>query len=563
MDELCDAYVDPMSGMNPCARIQRDSRCLVDDTMSLHETMEKALWSDGPDAIVMRGKICECSCWADIIDVYTPLFEQWENYDTGAQGVGPRLQTLQTMCAQDVVGTFETAAIGESNGAQCAVNTMSLTIVPSLDLPVGATLTVTGLNAELAEPTLMVESVPAGYVVPTAMWTMPQCTKWCSMVGLCPSDGSATDDSCLAVRYDLAIGDTTDDRCMRWCDKNSHIVITTTDDVDAQSSLVITFKLLNPTFSTNAGDVFVELSAAGVYIAPTKLTATVADGVGPNNALVQTVLAASIPPKFDVLTVTESACPGAYESSTNKWVGSCAGMVNRFTVDMTPNVDLLPGARISISGQTRTGDNLFPAPMLIDAPNFQVDNWDSPAGALTLRVTQDVLQAKQSTSVVLEATMPQTADVPGVVKPTVNISAPRAGQGLSCTFQETQSASGPALIARKPEVFSFVEKTVSMERCSPGECNTITLSLVVNTALDESQGDVMFEINGFMGMERSIGCMPQGCSDDGASIVIEDAVAGGSLSCGCLLRTCALRADPAGPRGRRGSSCRAPPRALC
>ena len=43
MDELCAAYRDPVTGENSCAQIQRDKRCQLDDTLSLHEGIATAL----------------------------------------------------------------------------------------------------------------------------------------------------------------------------------------------------------------------------------------------------------------------------------------------------------------------------------------------------------------------------------------------------------------------------------------------------------------------------------------------------------------------------------------
>lgn len=99
MDMLCDQYREPETGLNLCAELHEDPKCSVDDFMSLHDSLEVALWS-GPECAegqAMRAKICECSCWTRVVQVYTPLFAQWSAYDSD---IPAKLHMLQTMCMQ-------------------------------------------------------------------------------------------------------------------------------------------------------------------------------------------------------------------------------------------------------------------------------------------------------------------------------------------------------------------------------------------------------------------------------------------------------------------------------
>lgn len=525
MDELCDVYVDPMSGHNPCSTVTQDKRCLIDDALSLHESLELALWDKDAE---MQKKVCECSCWAEINDIYTPLFQQWNAYDPTVE---LSLYTLQTMCIEEVVATLESANIGEMSGAQCAVNTLTVTLTPgSAPLPSGSIVTLTGLNAEIVGEELTVSS-PNGAVDDVAVWTKPECSQWCSQTGLCPETGSATDGSCLAVPYAVAVGVNTQSRCMQWCDKDSRIEITTTRMIALGETLEFSFDLLNPTHSQQAAVVNVSVSAPGLYIAPTAVASTVALDVSTTNALVSGVLSASTPPRFVDFSVAEGACDMSnllLDEVTGRWLGGCAGMRQKLTVSMRPNIVLQPGARITVKGLIRSGDRLWPMPQLNGTDQLQPEDWVSGSGTLTLRVAQGVIPTTEITSFALLFDMPQVEDSsPDFgAKPFASISASRGGVGESCKFVET-SAGKAVLRSIIPKPLVFINKAVTQTKCSPGECNTIAFDLGTNAALQESSGsEIKFVLSGFTGMERSLDCMEPGCSDDGSSIMLEDVVNG-------------------------------------
>lgn len=512
-----------MSGHNPCNAVTQDKRCLIDDQFTLHESLKMALWDYDT---AMQKKVCECSCWAEINDVYTPLFQQWNAYDPE---VAVSLYTLQTMCVEEVVATLEAATIGESTGAQCAVNTLTVTLTPgSAALPEGSIVTLTGLNAELAGDELLV----LGENVETeAVWTKPECSQWCSQSGLCPETGSATDGSCLAVPYATAAGVTTQSRCMQWCDKDSRMEVTTTRAIAVGETLVFSMSLLNPTYSQQAAVVSVSVSAPGLYIAPKAVAQTVATEVSQTNPLVSGVLSASISPQFVDFTVAEGACDVSnlvFDETTGKWLGGCAGMNQKLTVSMVPNVVLLAGARITIKGLVRSGDRLWPSPVLNGTDQLQQEEWVSGSGTLTLRVTQGAISPGVTTSFTLLFDMPQVEDSSAAfaLKPLVSISASRGGFSESCSFID-KSAGKAVLRSTIPKPFRFIKKNVTQTKCSPGECNTISFDLGINAALqDSSTSEIKFVLSGFMGMERSADCMDPSCSDDGASIMLEDVVNG-------------------------------------
>ncbi len=520
MDELCAAYSDPASKVNACRNIQRDSRCMIDD-MPLHQSLEIALWSPStcPRGKEMRMKVCECSCWSQIVDVYTPMFQQWGMYDAS---VNEKLTLLQTMCASNVVGTLLVNTVEESSTAQCGINNITIRMRASLSLPAGTEITITGLNAQMAEDSPVVSSTPQGLIAQGGRFKQAHCTQWCTQVGLCPSTGSAVSDGCLAMPTE-ASGMVTGGRCAQWCDEDAIVVLTVAREAPANTDFSFSFRMLNPSMNQQPAIVTVTASAAGLYIPTTVSSARPIGKPG--------VLSASSSPQFDPLTftVTELPCPGTFDTASQKWKGSCAGMLNTLTISMKPNVRLLPGARVTLSGLTRCEqacdmDVLWPAPV-VNATTLQVDTWNSPSGILVLRVSASPLNEDEVMTFSLDVQMPQFPDPPADKAP-VKISASRGGPELSCNFLETSSAS-PVLVAKRPSMFSFTRRTVKQQKCSPGMCNEITVELSVNQALDQSQGDVVININGFRGMERDAKCAQVSeCNDDGESIPLFDQATG-------------------------------------
>ena len=75
LDGLCEMYVDPATGANRCAELQNDRRCGLSD---IHKQIVLALSEDTAEDVAKEAAsgLCSCSCWADIVDVYQPVFAQ-------------------------------------------------------------------------------------------------------------------------------------------------------------------------------------------------------------------------------------------------------------------------------------------------------------------------------------------------------------------------------------------------------------------------------------------------------------------------------------------------------
>lgn len=517
MDALCDSYVDPSSGSNPCKRIQEDPRCEVDGMPSLHSALSQALCFSGdcPDRQKVEQMVCECSCWSQIVDVYTPMFQQWEHYDPE---VADKLHILQTMCTKNVTGSLQ-PNIEESNSAQCGRNTLTIRMTPTRMVPKGTVVTVSGLNGDIPDDGLMVMSPNAELDHEELEFSPAQCAEWCSSVGLCPSTGSAVSSACKALPTE-ATGVVTGQRCMRWCNTNAELKIVIDEDIETPFEVSIT--MLNPTFSQQAPVVYVSASGMGFYMAPARPTGE------------QEVLSAYQSPMFTSVVISElSSDQGEWDAEAEVWRGNFAGMRNTVTLSITPNIELLPGAKITISGLTRSGDRVWPAPMVRSVANsfssLAVDDWESTRGVLVLRVTDggEIMRVGVPNVISLDLDMPPYADDNPMPR-TVRLEASRAGSRLTC-FVQPYIANANILNPRRESRIGFKSTRISAATCNPGKCNEMEISFSFNQVLTDDN-DASFYIFGFMedgllAMERDSECLDLStCNSDDATILpLEDA----------------------------------------
>jgi len=535
MDELCAAYQDPVTGENSCARIQKDKRCQLDDEMSLHKGIAIALAFTGYNADPAatksaRLKLCECSCFSDIVDVYTPIFEMWKHYDPEVEDKMSLLQTstVAGLCTKDVTASLN-AKVEESNGAQCGENKVTLRFFPNKRLPEHTVITVTGLNAHL--PTSGLKVVVDSVRVVAADYTPAQCSRWCSKQGLCESSASAVDEGCSALPGFMensspvggkdAIGLITSGRCMRWCDTDAVLKVVLNSAVDA---FTMSIDLRNPTYEQTPPTIMVSASGPGIY-AP--LEAAEASGSTAK------VLRAETPPSFVTFIATEVDVR-QYDVVQSVWRGNGPGMRNTLTITVQPNVVLLPGARVTLSGLIRGHSDSISTTIYLPPPAVRqisgffialaIESWDAQGGTLVLRVTPGSgIPADAETRFALEMQMPSASSGSGVgdpEKPKLQIQASRAGVGLICEVQP-KALTHTVLNSLPMSDAQFVRKIAMQDKCWPGECSVISFTIAVSTALQESP-DVSFTISGLQGMEKPARntCYPSdACGDTLSSLI--------------------------------------------
>ena len=524
MDMMCDVYRSA-EGENLCETVRADPKCLIDEAMTLHQSIAYALWSPSycPVRQEMERKLCECSCWSRIVEVYTPMLEQWSKYDSQ---VAVKSAELQALCKKDVTLYHDSYFI-ESSTTQCASNTITINIFPYRALPVGSVITVQGLNGD-SEPILDDSSSD---ILSDLRWTPAYCSEWCSKSGFCPEAGNARDNSCLA-RPTQASGLITGQRCMRWCDADGELTVTLNQTLDGGwgSSLVLAIRILNPPFVQNSLPLMLSITGPGVYAPPRALQDQYFDDPG--------VLSAAAPPAFTSISIGESGCDGYLDGDSNVWRGSCAGMINTVKVTIVPNLEIYPGAQMEISGLVRSG-TAWPPPAITSGTgifsSLTIDDWESDGGVLQLRMLEGgsdssggpLIQANEPAVIALEFLMPSDVDESDIVKPPVRISLTRGGSKHECAFMESQWTETSVLVAKEPSGSSFKTRAITSSSCSPGECNTLTVSMLSNKVL-QSDDDITISITGLIGMDMSSTCNPRAsCAPDAEhDIELFDAVQG-------------------------------------
>jgi len=532
MDMMCDAYKGP-GGDNLCRALTEDPKCQIDESMTVHESIATALWSPPGCAVgeELAHKLCECSCWSRIVQVYTPMFTQWSEYDDEVEAKRDR---LRSMCIRDVE-ISAASYFSESTTTQCGLNTLTVTIDPSKPLPKGSVITIKGLNGENVDKVELHSS--SSSELANLTWTPAHCLDWCSKSGFCPESGSARDTSCLARPTD-AVDLVTSKRCMRWCDSDAHLTVTLSETSSA--FLTLSVNILNPSFKQMGNAPSLSISGPGVYAAPKDIVPAdpnkwpYDDGMG--------ALSAAMPPTFDIFQIGESPCDGKLDPESNTWRGSCAGMVNTLTMTLKPNLEIYAGAILIIKGLVRSGSvNSSPTVRFgadeSDPPNsyfagVTVDDWQSDDGILTLRVLEggagiDIprIAAGSEVLIALDFLMPSIVDSDGP-KPPVTIKVERAGYHRDCFFMERASNPDQFLVAKSPFSNSFKVRKISSSTCFPGECNEITVAIMTNTVLQSEMG-VTISIIGLSGMDMSDTCNPRSTCANAADdeLELKDAIA--------------------------------------
>ena len=545
MDMLCDAYRDE-NGVNRCEQISRDKRCIIDESMTLHQSLEVALWAE-PECsrgMEMKRKICECSCWSSIVDVYGPMLEQWGGYDGQ---VAIKKQVLEDLCKQGLVSDFN-GEFRESSSTQCGSNEITVEITPQTDggLPAGTFFTIAGLNGE-PHGSMQLNAISSSFLG-QLKWDPTSCSQWCSKSGMCPSSGDAKDSSCLsrpiaesdaadtvegasgAITTSEAI---TSNRCVRWCDKDGNLTVKVLRSMPSNTKVVISVTMLNPTFSQASRPLVVSASGSGFYLKPRAIEAF---------SGAKSVLTAADMPMFTTFEINEDPCNGVFDPKSRVWRGSCAGMVNTLRFTVNPNLELHGGSQILIRGLVRSDSAKLPPPTLRDMDGtlngLSIDQWDSSTGTLTLRVTagdgasQDpVVPVGNTSTFALDFEMPSSADdapLPSDKGKKITVEVLRAGPQLNCQFHTAEYYFPNLLRSKVPDEKSFETRKVGTSTCSPGECNTISVTFASNRLIREASDEVILVITGLKGMDNSLVCNPAtSCGDpDVNSIPLSDVKSG-------------------------------------
>ena len=100
METLCQAYVNPQTGMNDCTKIFNDPRCALRvDNGTIFDTLQMALWTSmsPSQSAQLKKMICSSPCYSGMIDILTPIFYQYRYFD--AEAYSQKLPMLLSMCS--------------------------------------------------------------------------------------------------------------------------------------------------------------------------------------------------------------------------------------------------------------------------------------------------------------------------------------------------------------------------------------------------------------------------------------------------------------------------------
>lgn len=492
-------------------------RCVLDNGSSLYNALNVALWGDplSPQSLSMRSTLCKCSCATDIIQVFGSILQQWSLIDNS---ITTRRNLLQNMCVTDNRKQIS-AVVSETSSVQCASNSLSISLLVltvNASVPAGAVISITGLNANVPISGLTVQLSPPALVAGFD-WSPASCNLDC----LCS-------DRVQCNRTGIVQGS----RCTVWCDSDSVLKITSA--FPFQSS-VLSVKLENGPTMQVPPQILIEIDGPNFYSPPTPAISSQSTEV----------LSFGTAPVF-VSSVVEDA-PDTFDSIGGIWRGSAPGQRNTLKFSIQPNLDLLPGSLITISGLIRSGNASMALPTIRQIPGYFVNisilSWSPTDGIIVLVLgtsfldTSIVIGSMQIISFGLEFDTPcqstgsssacQTQAVSlATVSPILTLEGSRLGPRKSC-FSVKQGITGQVLVPRQTFLPFFPNLTITSSTCFPGECNKITFLISVNRCIYGTD-NMYILFSGLLGMDPDARCSA-GCNRDTSSIALQDGTLGNCI----------------------------------
>jgi len=510
LQSICNIYLDS-SGLNKCSIMQQDARCKWDAGTSISAAVAIAISSDMTQATLdARKSICMCSCAADIVAVYSGILLQWSLINPS---LSSKIGILQSMCSSDFKRTVS-AVIYESTSVQCATNNISISLSASDNVPNGSVITIIGLNAKLPQGGMQILTTPS-FLLSSFLWTEASCTDYCPPTKLCPGLSS-----CNPSGSGWQAGVQRPSRCVPWCDTDAVLQITTKGTfVNANISILLENGCLpNQPLPT----IFVSINGPSFFVPVTPVVQ------------MQQVLTFQSPPALAVLSISEDAAD-TFDAAAGIWRGNALGQRNTVKFVVQPNVDVFAGANITISGMisavspTKSFPTVRQSPLLLS--NIVVDSWVSISGTVVLRLispnSSAVMIAGNVYSFGLEVDMPQDISDALSQGPTIALEASGLGpRRACCCISAKQTIRSQVLVPRQTLLPTFPVQSIGQSTCSPGECNTVTVTISVNQVVTSPRDNVYCQISGFLGMDTDPSCSSSICEKNPSRIPLQDGIAG-------------------------------------
>jgi hypothetical protein len=456
-----------------------------------------------------RKSICMCSCAADIISVYSGIFLQWSLLNPS---ISSKISILQSMCASDYKRTVS-AKVSESSPVQCANNNISILLNASDTVPHGSVITITGLNAKASLGGLQIQALPQS-LISSFQWIEATCRSYCPPSRLCRGLSS-----CNSTGSGWQAGVQKNSRCSPWCDSDSVLQLTTNGTF---VSTVISLMLENGCLPNQPiPNITVSINGPSFLVPPTAVVQT------------EQVLTFQSPPGLSVVSVSEDS-QDVFDVVAGIWRGNAFGQRNTVRFEVQPNVEVYAGANITITGLISSAIPSQSAPTVRQSPTMVtsmiVNSWTANTGRIVLSLTNfnsSAIMIAGSTYVFgLEIDMPQDSSNALAQSPNLTFEASGLGPRRACCCIATKQNIPTRILVPQQSLRPFFPmQSIGQSICSPGECNTITITIAINRAVANPKDNMYIQISGLLGMDADPQCSPA-CDKISSRLPLQDVLPG-------------------------------------
>ncbi len=483
LSELCDAYVDPVSGEKSCQKLARDTQCSVDSSIDVSKAVAQVLQSDFSATLLEA--LCHGPCWPDISKVYSAILFQWALFDPS---LAPVYDALKIQClVQHQIGTLS-VELQEETSIKGLDNTIQISITSDVELPHRSSITIRGINALPVEGALpvLLQDKNTSIFMSLVSWEAPICTQWCPSSGICASS-EGCQPMCEAQGYAF------DHRCVQWCDRDGVLTIQQDSEKSLSAGQMATVRIVmtNPSVQQVQRGISVTVCAPGVSI---DVNQTVSGPIltGATDASFSSFSLKHLECKCSSLQTKDSY----YDEKAAFWRGGCPGMLNTMTVELQTSVPLLPGSQLTLTGLTSVYGQGLEAPVVNVGQGVSIVQWDEIQGELSLHVLPGAhFEAQQPIIFSLDIQMPKEPKEVETGTVSASIRASKAGKGSNLCVKEHRTSF---LAATSPSCTrSFVVRTLDQTTCEPSTCNDVTMRIAVNKAFTEEFHHGRISIAGF------------------------------------------------------------------
>jgi hypothetical protein len=436
--------------------------------------------------------------------VYGGLLRQWASLNSA---VYSKIFLLESICKANYIKSM-TASIRERTSVQCASNeiTVSLSVTTSgAYVPSGSVLTFVGLNSEEPLNGLQIQSSPPS-IFESVVWLKPVCSRSCL-----PSKQCSASWGCKASSMPSG--------CCQLCDRDAVLQVTVKESFQNTTLSLIVDNSCSP--SCLPPQVLISVSGPEFFV--------------PNTTVKQTspVLTSQDLPTFSIVNVVEDD-PDNYDPSAKQWRGAALGQRNTITFSLLSSLDVYTGSNVTITG-FKASLSLTSQPPSVRKlasliTDLIVDAWEPSSGTVVLRVSSKtdgpVAVANKIFSFGLEIDMPISAVLALKSSPVMTIEASGLGSRRSCCCSVARMEFSTQVLVPRPSAISFfAAREISQSTCFPGECNTLTATIAVNTAVTNPVDNLFLIITGLNGMNLDSVCSPS-CNIAESIISLQDAIPG-------------------------------------